>query len=220
MYALTKIKGVGRRYSNLVCKKADVDLNKRYASTSKPRLATRDPKDTTNSLPVLVSSPRKSLSVSSPSSRTPRSTRSPPGSSTDSATLSTARTRRSSPTVSTPSSVTILSASRRSAPTVVSVTTGASAFAASTPRPPAAAAEPSVSPRRRVVSGDAFAIETRKDFSLRCFGWDGRDGWFLLFETFPEGLCFSAYAAMGAATLDQSHEKIKEHQNSYHLQAM
>ena len=30
MYALTKIKGVGRRYSNLVCKKADVDLSKRY----------------------------------------------------------------------------------------------------------------------------------------------------------------------------------------------
>ncbi|GFF24055.1 40S ribosomal protein S18 [Aspergillus udagawae] len=29
MYALTQIKGVGRRYSNLVCKKADVDLSKR-----------------------------------------------------------------------------------------------------------------------------------------------------------------------------------------------
>ncbi|BFZ57080.1 ribosomal 40S subunit protein S18B [Savitreella phatthalungensis] len=29
MFALTQIKGVGRRYSNLVCKKADVDLNKR-----------------------------------------------------------------------------------------------------------------------------------------------------------------------------------------------
>ena len=29
MYALTEIKGVGRRYSNIVCKKADVDLNKR-----------------------------------------------------------------------------------------------------------------------------------------------------------------------------------------------
>lgn len=29
MYALTEIKGVGRRYANLVCKKADVDLNKR-----------------------------------------------------------------------------------------------------------------------------------------------------------------------------------------------
>lgn len=36
MYALTKIKGVGRRYSNLVCKKADVDLNKRYANTPNP----------------------------------------------------------------------------------------------------------------------------------------------------------------------------------------
>ena len=31
MFALTQIKGVGRRYSNLVCKKADVDLSKRYA---------------------------------------------------------------------------------------------------------------------------------------------------------------------------------------------
>lgn len=29
MYALTEIKGVGRRYANLVCKKADVNLNKR-----------------------------------------------------------------------------------------------------------------------------------------------------------------------------------------------
>jgi hypothetical protein len=37
MYALTKIKGVGRRYSNLVCKKADVDLNKRYAMPPPPR---------------------------------------------------------------------------------------------------------------------------------------------------------------------------------------
>ena len=36
MYALTKIKGVGRRYSNLVCKKDDVDLNKRYATTQDP----------------------------------------------------------------------------------------------------------------------------------------------------------------------------------------
>jgi small subunit ribosomal protein S18e len=29
MYALTEIKGVGRRYANIVCKKADVDLKKR-----------------------------------------------------------------------------------------------------------------------------------------------------------------------------------------------
>ncbi len=34
MYALTEIKGVGRRYSNIVCKKADVDLNKRYVDHS------------------------------------------------------------------------------------------------------------------------------------------------------------------------------------------
>lgn len=32
MYALTAIKGVGRRYANLCCKKADVNMNKRYAS--------------------------------------------------------------------------------------------------------------------------------------------------------------------------------------------
>ncbi|EEB07756.1 40S ribosomal protein S18 [Schizosaccharomyces japonicus yFS275] len=29
MYALTQIKGVGRRYANIACKKADVDMSKR-----------------------------------------------------------------------------------------------------------------------------------------------------------------------------------------------
>ena len=29
MYALTSIKGCGRRFSNLVCKKADIDMRKR-----------------------------------------------------------------------------------------------------------------------------------------------------------------------------------------------
>jgi hypothetical protein len=29
MYALTSIKGIGRRFSNVCCKKAEVDLNKR-----------------------------------------------------------------------------------------------------------------------------------------------------------------------------------------------
>lgn len=38
MYALTKIKGVGRRYSNLVCKKADVDLSKRCVLYSNPNI--------------------------------------------------------------------------------------------------------------------------------------------------------------------------------------
>ena len=31
MYALTAIKGLGRRFSNICCKKAEVDLAKRYA---------------------------------------------------------------------------------------------------------------------------------------------------------------------------------------------
>lgn len=29
MYALCKIKGVGRRFSNIICKKAEIDMNKR-----------------------------------------------------------------------------------------------------------------------------------------------------------------------------------------------
>ena len=38
MFALTAIKGVGRRYSNLVCKKADVDLNKRAGDLTNEEL--------------------------------------------------------------------------------------------------------------------------------------------------------------------------------------
>jgi hypothetical protein len=143
MYALTKIKGVGRRYSNLVCKKADVDLSKRagdLTSEELERIVTiiQNPLQCTFNHPPLTTLP----------SNTPQ-TRSPPGSSTGSATSSTARTPRSSPTASTPSSARTSSASRRSALTVVSVTTGASASVVSTPRPPAAAVALSVSPRRR-----------------------------------------------------------------------
>ena len=32
MYAMTAIKGIGRRFSNIVCKKAEVDLKKRFVS--------------------------------------------------------------------------------------------------------------------------------------------------------------------------------------------
>lgn len=39
MFALTEIKGVGRRYANLVCKKADIDLNKRYVGFLQRRLS-------------------------------------------------------------------------------------------------------------------------------------------------------------------------------------
>ncbi|EGS20808.1 40S ribosomal protein uS13 [Thermochaetoides thermophila DSM 1495] len=38
VYALTQIKGVGRRYSNLVCKKADVDLKKRAGELTSEEL--------------------------------------------------------------------------------------------------------------------------------------------------------------------------------------
>lgn len=30
MFALTSIEGIGRRFANIVCKKADVDMNKKY----------------------------------------------------------------------------------------------------------------------------------------------------------------------------------------------
>ena len=40
MFALTAIKGVGRRFSNIACKKAEVDLNKRCAP---PACAARRP---------------------------------------------------------------------------------------------------------------------------------------------------------------------------------
>merc|ERR1712111_117959 len=38
MYALTRVKGVGKRYSNLVCKKADVDLTKRAGDLTSEEL--------------------------------------------------------------------------------------------------------------------------------------------------------------------------------------
>ncbi|KAL7005309.1 ribosomal 40S subunit protein S18B [Cystobasidiomycetes sp. EMM_F5] len=38
MYALTEIKGVGRRYANVVCKKADVDLGKRAGELNSDEL--------------------------------------------------------------------------------------------------------------------------------------------------------------------------------------
>mmetsp|Transcript_1937 Transcript_1937/g.6961 ORF Transcript_1937/g.6961 Transcript_1937/m.6961 type:complete len:104 (-) Transcript_1937:474-785(-) len=38
MYALTKIRGVGRRFANMVCKKADVDMSKRAGELSAQEL--------------------------------------------------------------------------------------------------------------------------------------------------------------------------------------
>uniref|UniRef100_A0A0E0KK45 40S ribosomal protein S18 n=1 Tax=Oryza punctata TaxID=4537 RepID=A0A0E0KK45_ORYPU len=36
MFALTSIKGIGRRFSNIACKKADIDMNKRQEPLSPP----------------------------------------------------------------------------------------------------------------------------------------------------------------------------------------
>lgn len=41
MYALTAIKGIGRRFSNICCKKAEVDLSKRCAGDSFAGSSTR-----------------------------------------------------------------------------------------------------------------------------------------------------------------------------------
>ena len=38
MFALTAIRGVGRRFSNIICKKADVDMNKRAGELTKEEI--------------------------------------------------------------------------------------------------------------------------------------------------------------------------------------
>jgi small subunit ribosomal protein S18e len=49
MYALTSIKGIGRRFANVVCKKAEIDMGKRAGELSAAEL---------ESLMVIVSNPR------------------------------------------------------------------------------------------------------------------------------------------------------------------
>ncbi|KAL9446399.1 hypothetical protein AB3S75_014122 [Citrus x aurantiifolia] len=50
MFALTSIKGIGRRLANIVCKKADVDMNKRAGELSAAEL---------DNLMVVVANPRQ-----------------------------------------------------------------------------------------------------------------------------------------------------------------
>ncbi|KAJ0035889.1 hypothetical protein Pint_24820 [Pistacia integerrima] len=50
MFALTSIKGVGRRFANIVCKKADVDMNKRAGELSAAEL---------DNLMTIVANPRQ-----------------------------------------------------------------------------------------------------------------------------------------------------------------
>ncbi len=119
MYALTKIKGVGRRYSNLVCKKADVDLNKRCAHptfspsylnivvSSIENYILQDAMLIAEKITELANSPRRNWSGSSPSFRIPRNTKSRRGSSIVSEISWMEKTVKSWPTVWTASSVTI-----------------------------------------------------------------------------------------------------------------
>ena len=50
MYALTQIRGIGRRFSNVVCKKAEIDMGKRAGELSAAEL---------ESLMVIVANPRQ-----------------------------------------------------------------------------------------------------------------------------------------------------------------
>ena len=50
MYSLTKIKGIGRRFANIICKKAEIDMGKRAGELSAAEL---------ESLMVIVSNPRQ-----------------------------------------------------------------------------------------------------------------------------------------------------------------
>ncbi|KAI4346542.1 hypothetical protein L6164_007431 [Bauhinia variegata] len=50
MFALTSIKGIGRRFANIVCKKADVDMNKRAGELSAAEL---------DNLMTVVANPRQ-----------------------------------------------------------------------------------------------------------------------------------------------------------------
>ncbi|KAL8214953.1 hypothetical protein R6Q57_004402 [Mikania cordata] len=50
MFAMTSIKGIGRRFANIVCKKADVDMNKRAGELSSAEI---------DNLMTIVANPRQ-----------------------------------------------------------------------------------------------------------------------------------------------------------------
>lgn len=117
--ALTKVKGCGRRYANIVAKKADIDLNLRAGELTAEqleRIVSILQAPTQYKIPSVCFWNRFSSSFLLSVFRFLYTNALCSGSLTVSATLSTARTRRSWPTVSTPSSVRIWSASRRSVP--------------------------------------------------------------------------------------------------------
>jgi len=50
MYALTRIRGIGRRFANIVCKKAEVDLNKRAGELTEEEV---------ESIKTIIATPRQ-----------------------------------------------------------------------------------------------------------------------------------------------------------------
>merc|ERR1711974_527723 len=122
---ITAIKGVGRRFANIALKKADIDMSKRAGELSEEEV---------ERIITIISNPRQYKIPDYFPNRQKD--------------IKDGKTPRSFLTFWTTSSVRILSGSRRSVPTVVSVTTGVSVSAVSTPRPPAGGDAPSVSQRR------------------------------------------------------------------------
>merc|ERR1711935_1069672 len=139
MFAMTAIRGIGRRFSNLICKKADIDLSKRAGQLDD---------DEIRRMETIMLNPRQ---YKIPDWFLNRQKDWKDG------TLASL-----SPTVSTPSSVRIWSVSRRSVPTVVSAITGSSVSVVSIPRPLVAVAAPSVSPRRSRQYDELFTVHDQE----------------------------------------------------------
>merc|ERR1711933_580600 len=129
MFAMTAIRGIGRRFSNLICKKADIDLSKRAGQLDD---------DEIRRMETIMLNPRQ-YKIPDWFLNRQRTGRTVP-------------LVNLSPTVLTPSSVRIWSVSRRSALTVVSVITGSSVFVVSIPRPLVAVDALLVLPRRSKLS--------------------------------------------------------------------
>merc|ERR1711924_498228 len=124
-FVLTAIKGVGRRFAFMVCKKAEVDLNKRAGELSTEEI---------DKIVAVIQNPLQFM---------------PAWSSTGRRTSRMARPPMCMLTCSTPRCVPPSSASGKSAPTVVSVTAGVSVCVARRLAPPAVTVRLSVSPVRR-----------------------------------------------------------------------
>merc|ERR1711973_955224 len=125
MFAITAIKGVGRRFANIALKKADIDMSKRAGELSEEEV---------ERIITIISNPRQ---YKIPDYFLNRQKDIKDGKTTQVLSNFLDNKLRED-----------LERLRRSVPTVVSVTTGVSVSAVSIPRPPAGGDAPSVSQRR------------------------------------------------------------------------